>query len=90
VPGCASSKKVACSAPEIIFTLFSFHHRISCTCNANGPCDLSPRGSGGILECLFGGIGNELTRSAGDHILAGKSCIPRPTLWLISRDVLFA
>jgi len=25
VPGCASSKKIAHSAPEIIFTLFGFH-----------------------------------------------------------------
>jgi hypothetical protein len=31
VPGCASSKKVAHSAPEIIFTLSSFHYGISCT-----------------------------------------------------------
>jgi len=49
VPGCASSKKVAHSAPEIIFTLFSFHYGISCTSDANWPCGLSPRCSGGIL-----------------------------------------
>ena len=36
MPGYARSKKVAHSAPEIIFTLFSFHYGISCTSNANG------------------------------------------------------
>ena len=39
--------------------------------DANGPCGQSPRCSGGILECLFRGIGNELTRSVGGHILGG-------------------
>ncbi len=33
---------------------------------------MSPRFSGGILECLVRGIGNELTRSAGDHIFGAK------------------
>jgi len=33
---------------------------------------MSPRFSGGILECLVRGIGNELTRSAGDHIFGTK------------------
>jgi K+-sensing histidine kinase KdpD len=72
VPGCASSKKVAHSAPEIIFTLSSFHYGISCTSDATWPCGMSPRFSGGILECLVRGIGNELTRSAGDHIFGTK------------------
>ena len=33
---------------------------------------MSPRCSGGILQCLVRGIGNELTRSAGDHIFDTK------------------
>ena len=33
---------------------------------------MSPLFSGGILECLVRGIGNELTRSAGDHIFGTK------------------
>jgi hypothetical protein len=41
VPGCASSKKVARSAPEIIFTLFRFHCGISylLTITASVACD---------------------------------------------------